>query len=42
MKIRLFLSLIILPLAVACGPEVEPEIPVFVIDYIAAGRSLRP
>ena len=31
MKIRLFLSLIILPLAIACGPEVKPEIPVEVL-----------
>ena len=31
MKIRWFLSLIILPLAIACGPEVEPETPVEVL-----------
>ena len=31
MKIRWFLSLIILPLAMACGPEVEPETPVEVL-----------
>ena len=31
MKIRFFLSLIILQLAIACGPEVEPETPVEVL-----------